>query len=198
MLCGDCEKHFYHDAEYSVGYLRLKTRLLSLAREDRVDQTQLTNLESDLDRYEQAVLQNEDSAFKAPCPWYRGDLSNVSWQPPGSFENQCFIGIWDRSRAGENVELSARKGCPLCRRLCAILSHMPEFGHIKTVRFESWLHLHPITFKPSHIRFLARKPFHHEWLCLWLTEDGGTLKSATIPSLIVLNCHSNRSQISST
>jgi hypothetical protein len=172
MLCIFCEEHFQHESDKSVEYLRLKPRLVSLARAHLHDQSQVKSLESDLKRYQQAVLIHKDTTLKSPCPWYSDDLSSMSWQHPERFEeSEYYMQIWKVPLEGFNVRLGALAGCQLCRRLYAIISHMPEFGHISTVRFESWLHFHRISFRPLHILFLARRPFHHEWLYLRIIDD---------------------------
>jgi len=171
MLCGSCEEHFGHESDRSAGYLRLKTRVVSLARESLDDPVLLKNLELNLRRYQQAVYLNRDTTLKMPCPWYHGDLPDVSWQLPESFKDKCFVEVWKTPRQGRDVRFSALAGCELCQRLCVIVSHMPEFCHILTVRFESRLHFDPVSLKPSHIRILAQRPFHHEWLYLWIVED---------------------------
>jgi hypothetical protein len=181
MLCEACSEHFEHDNDRSMCYLQLKTNIVALAKQEADDPLLVQALEADLDRYQDAVRRNRDGISGVPCPWFRGDLSGTSWSPPEGFK--CSTMIWEIPREGREVKLSSLSGCDICRRLCAIVSHMPLFGHIFTVRFESWVFFHPISLKPSHIQFLIRRPFHNEWVDFWFMEDddeGGTLRGRSI------------------
>lgn len=171
MLCDECENHFSHGPETCLFYLRLKTRLVSLAKKDFTGSPWVAELEADLRRYEAAIRAVDEDSDLAPCPWFLGSIPDAEWELPASYRHQCHLEIWAKPKTGSAVQASARNGCFLCQRLCALVEQMPQFGHIKTTRFESWLHLHPVTLKPSAIRFLVHKAFQHEWLSLLLEED---------------------------
>jgi hypothetical protein len=185
MLCESCREHFEHENDRSIYYLQLKTNIVARAKAEAHDPLLVQALEADLEQYQNAVRKSRDDISGAPCPWFRGDLSRTSWSP--SAYPECSTAIWEIPREGREVNSSALTGCNICRRLCAIVSHMPPFGHIFTVRFESWVFFHPISLKPSHIQFLIRRPFHNEWVDFWFTEDDDEYGTLCERSLFLLH-----------
>jgi len=109
MLCEDCLEHFRHDGDRSMGYLRLKVALLSSARADLEDTSHLEQLKLNLKQYEQAIRSFRDAESNAPCPWFRGDLSEIAWSPPESFKEDCFMAIWKTPRMGTMSRLRAHR-----------------------------------------------------------------------------------------